>query len=158
MSRARWIPTIVTALALIALTPGCGGGGKDQVSVAELIQKGDQICRTEQAKFAQIQAHPPANASNAADQTKELIQAAESAGSQLGDLEPPDALRAAFESYLSARNRAVDQMKRGQDAADDQDSRAYGAAQAAVVHTAPARRKLARSVGFKVCGSSPGAT
>jgi hypothetical protein len=155
MSRARWIPTIVPALVLVVLTAGCGGG-KEQVSAAELVQKGDQICRTEQAKFSQIQAHPPANASNAADQTKELIQAAESASSQLGNLEPPDALRRPLESYLSARDRAIDQMKHGQDAADDQDSRAYGSAQAAVVHSAPERKKLARSVGFKVCGSSAG--
>jgi hypothetical protein len=155
MSRARLIPTIVPALVLVASTAGCGGG-KDQVSAAELVQKGDQICRTEQAKFSQIQAHPPANASNAADQTKELIQAAESASSQLGDLEPPDELRGPLESYLSARDRAIEQMKHGQDAADDQDSRAYGSAQAAVVHSAPERKKLARSVGFKVCGSSAG--
>jgi hypothetical protein len=155
MSRARWIPTIVPALVLVVLTAGCGGG-KEQVSAAELVQKGDQICRTEQAKFSQIQAHPPANASNAADQTKELIQAAESASSQLGNLEPPDELRRPLESYLSARDRAIDQMKHGQDAADDQDSRAYGSAQAAVVHSAPERKKLARSVGFKVCGSSAG--
>jgi hypothetical protein len=47
-------------------------------------------------------------------------------------------------------------MKRGEDAADNQDSRAYGAAQAAVVHTAPQRRKLAGSLGFKVCSANPG--
>jgi hypothetical protein len=155
MFRARLIQTLVPALVLIALAAGCGGG-KHQVSAAELVQKGDQICRTEQSKFNQIQAHPPANAPNAADQIKELIGAAESASSQLGDLEPPDALRTPFESYLSARGRAVDQMMRGQDAAENQDSRAYGVAQAAVVHTAPARRKLAGAVGFKVCGSDAG--
>jgi hypothetical protein len=155
MFRAKRILLGVPAVAILSLAGGCGGG-KHEVNSAELVQKGDQICRTEQAKFSQIQAHPPANASNAADQTKELIQAAESASSQLGDLEPPDELRGPLESYLSARDRAIDQMKDGQDAADDQDSRAYGSAQAAVVHSAPERKKLARSVGFKVCGSSAG--
>jgi hypothetical protein len=155
MFRTRLIQTLVPALALIALAAGCGGG-KHQVSAAELVQKGDQICRTEQSKFNQIQAHAPANASNAGDQTKELIGAAESASSQLGDLGPPDALRAPLESYLSARDRAVDQMKHGEDAAENQDSRAYGTAQATVVRTAPERRKLARAVGFKVCGSNAG--
>jgi hypothetical protein len=150
------IPMVVPAFAILALGAGCGGGGKDQVTAAELIQKADGICRQEQTKFSQIQTHPPANAPDAADQTKELVQTAESAGSQLGDLEPPDDLRAPFESYLSARGRAIDQMKHGQDAAENQDSRAYGASQAAVVRTAPERRRLARAVGLKVCSTSGG--
>ena len=123
--------------------------GKQSVTAAELVQKGDQICRTEQMGFSQIQAHPPANASIAADQTKELIETAESASSHLGDLEPPDELRAPFENYMSARDRAVDQMKRGEDAAENQDSRVYGAAQAAVVKSAPERKRQARAVGLQ---------
>jgi ElaB/YqjD/DUF883 family membrane-anchored ribosome-binding protein len=153
MSRARMIPMVVPAFAILALGAGCGGG-KDQVTAAELIQKADGICRQEQTKFSQIQTHPPVNASDAADQTKELVQTAESADSQLGDLEPPDELRAPFESYLSARGRAIDQMKHGQDAAENQDSRAYGASQAAVVRTAPERRRLAQAAGLNVCGAN----
>jgi hypothetical protein len=155
MSRARPISLVIPALAILALAAGCGGG-KSQVTAAELVQKADGICRQEQTKFSQIQTHPPANAPDAADQTKELIQTAESADSQLGDLEPPDDLRSPFESYLAARDRAIDQMKHGQDAADKQDSRAYGAAQATVVRTAPERRKLAQAVGLKVCSTNRG--
>jgi hypothetical protein len=146
---------VVPAFAILALGAGCGGG-KNQVTAAELVQKADEICGMEQTKFSQIQAHPPANASVAADQTKELVRTAESADSQLGDLEPPDELRAPFESYLSARGRAIDQMKEGQDAAENQDSRAYGAAQAAVVRTATERRRLAGAVGLKVCSTNRG--
>ncbi len=155
MSRDRRLLLILPAAASIALAAGCGGG-KQQVSAAELVQKGDQICRQEQTKFGQIQTHPPSNASNAADQTKELVQVAESANSQLGKLQPPDELKARLDSYLSARDRAIDQMKNGQGAAENQDSSAYGAAQAAVVKSSPERKKLSRAVGFKVCGSSPG--
>ena len=156
MSRAGLIPIVVPALAIAALGAGCCGGGKQQVSAAELVQKGDQICRDEQTKFRQIQAHPLANASDAADQTKELIQVSENANSGLGDLEPPEAQQAPLDSYLSARDRAIEQMKAGQDAAENQDSKAYAAAQAAVVHTGPQRKKLAVSLGFKVCSSNPG--
>jgi hypothetical protein len=156
MSRAGLIPIVVPALAIAALSAGCGGGGEQQVSAAELVQKGDQICRDEQTKFKQIQAHPLANASEAADQTKELIQVSESANSGLGDLEPPEAQRAPLASYLSARDRAIEQMKAGQDAAENQDSKGYAAAQAAVVHTAPQRKRLAVSLGFRVCSSNPG--
>jgi hypothetical protein len=139
-----------------ALGAGCGGGTQ-QVTAAELDQKADQACREEQAKFKQIQATPPANASEAADQTKALIQVAESASSAIDDLEPPDALREPLDIYLSARGRAIDQMKKGQDAAENQDSGAYGSAQAAVSKSAPQRRKLADSLGFKVCSSNAGA-
>jgi hypothetical protein len=146
---------LIAILATIALGAGCGGG-KQQVTAAELDQKGDQICRDEQTKFREIQAKPLGNASDATDQTKQLIQVAESANSALGALEPPDALRTPLEVYLSARNRAIDQMKRGQNAAENQDSGTYAAAQAAVVQSAPQRKKLAGSLGFKVCSGNPG--
>ena len=45
-------------------------------------------------------------------------------------------------------------MKRGEQAADDQDSAAYGAAQAAVAREASRRAKLARALGLKVCSSA----
>jgi hypothetical protein len=155
MSRAGRTISVFPALAILALAGGCGGGGQ-QVTAAELVQKGDQICRQEQTGFSQIQAHPPANASDAADLTKALVKTAESADSKLSDLQPPDELKVQLDSYLSARDRAVDQLKKGQDAAENQDSATYGAAQAAVVQSAPERRRLARAVGFKVCSANPG--
>ena len=156
MFRDRRSLLLVPALAILSLGIGCGGG-KEQVSASELDQKADQICSTEQTKFKQIQAQAPANASEAADQTKQLIAAAESASSAIDDLEPPDALGGALDIYLGARNDAIDQMKKGQDAAENQDSRTYGTAQAAVSKSAPQRKKLAESLGFKVCSARIGA-
>jgi hypothetical protein len=147
---------LLPVLVIGAFAAGCGGG-KEQVTAAELDRKADQICGTEQAKFKQIQAHPPANATEAADQTKELIGVAEDASSSIDDLEPPDALSGPLETYLSARNGAIDEMKKGQDAAENQDSGAYGAAQAAVAKSASQRQKLADSLGFKVCSAAKGA-
>jgi hypothetical protein len=158
MFRAKRILLVLPALAILALGASGCGGGKHQVTAAELDQQGDQICRDEQSKFREIQAKPLGNASDAVDQTKALIQVAESANSALGDLEPPDALSTPLDIYLSARNRAIDEMKRGQDAAENQDSSTYAAAQAAVVHSAPERKKLADSLGFKVCSTNPGST
>ena len=123
----------------------------------ELQQQADQACRTEQQKFRQIQATPPANASEAVDQTKALIAVAETASSTIDGLEPPAELQGKLDAYLSARGRAIDEMKKGQDAADNQDSHAYGAAQAAVSRSAAERSKLAKSLGLKVCGSNANA-
>ena len=156
MFRDRRFLVVIPALAILSLGIGCGGGTQ-QVTAGELVKKADQACREEQSKFREIQAKPPANASDAADQTKELIKVAEAASSAIDDLEPPDALRGALDIYLGARDQAIDEMKKGQDAADDQDSRAYGAAQAAVDKSAPQRRKLADSIGFKVCSSNANA-
>jgi hypothetical protein len=156
MFRDKRFLLAIPALAVLSLGTGCGGGSQ-QVTAAELVQKADQACREEQSKFREIQATPPANASDAADQTKALIQVAQDASSTIDDLEPPDALRTPLDGYLSARSGAIDEMKKGQDAADNQDSRAYGAAQAAVVKSAPQRRKLADSIGFKVCSSNANA-
>jgi hypothetical protein len=153
MPRPRWSALVPISAVVVALA-GCGGGSKAQVSAAELVQKADTICSQERSGFDRIQAHPPPNASVAADQTGELIQITENASSDLRDLEPPDELRAAFDRYLEARDRVVDQMKRGQDAAENQAAGAYGAAQAAVARDAPERRKLAHALGLKVCSSS----
>src|SRR5215213_8087871 len=136
MFRANRIAALALALTILALAGGCGGG-KEEVTAAELDQKGGQICQEEQGKFNQIQSQPLANASVAADQTKHLVQVSETAQSALDDLEPPDELRTALDSYLSARARAIDQMRKGQEAAENQDSAAYAAAQSAVVKTAP---------------------
>jgi hypothetical protein len=153
MEPRKLIPIGSAAVLLVAATAGCGGG-KDPLSAAELVQKGDAICRDEQSRFSRIQAQPPTNASVAADQTKGLVDAAEDAGSDLRDLEPPEDLRSSYDRYLDARDRAVDQIRKGEDAADDRDSRAYGTAQAAVANTAPSRQRLARALGFAVCSRS----
>jgi hypothetical protein len=157
MNRRLWIPMLLVISLIGALGAGCGGGGKDQVSAAELVQKADQACREEQDRFREIQATPPANATEAADQTKALVQAAENASSAIADLEPPDELRTQFDTYVSARDQAIEDLKKGQDAAENQDSKGYGAAQSALTKGAPDRKKLAGSLGFKVCSRNAGA-
>ena len=154
MSRPRWIAPVLISVVVGALA-GCGGGDSKPLSAAELVQRADEICGKERSSFDRIQAHPPPNASVAADQTDELIKVTQDANSQLRDLKPPEELQSAYNQYLDARDRAVDQMKRGKEAAESQDSAAYGAAQAAVAHEAPQRRKLAQSLGLKDCSSSP---
>jgi hypothetical protein len=154
MVRVRLASLAVPAISIAALSAGCGSG-KEEVSVGELTQKADAICRDEQRRFERIQANAPANASIAADQTSELIGVSRAASSDLGDLEPPESLAETYDRYLEARDRALDQMKRGQEAADNRDSADYAAAQTAVAKSAPERRRLAEAVGLRVCGANP---
>jgi hypothetical protein len=153
MSRPIRIASLVVSVAAGVLAGCGGGGGSEQVTRAELVKRADAICAAEQASFDRVQAHPPPSSRVAAEQTDELIGAAESANSELRGLAPPDRLEAAYMHYLEARDRAVDQMKRGKQAADEADSGAYGAAQAAEAREATRRAKLARKLGLKVCGA-----
>ncbi|HSD24161.1 MAG TPA: hypothetical protein VLB79_07520 [Solirubrobacterales bacterium] len=153
MHRSGWIAIALTSLAAGITIPGCGGGGSERVTAAELVRKADEICGRERSSFARIQAHPPPNASVAADQTDELIKVTQGANSQLRDLRPPEGLQSAYDRYLGARDRVIEQMNRGKDAAQDQNSDAYGAAQAAVARDAPQRRKLAQALGLTVCSA-----
>jgi hypothetical protein len=153
MLRPRWIALTALLVAIGVALPGCGSGS-DRVSAAELTQRADEICGKERRSFGRIQAHAPPNASVAADQTDGLIKVTEDANSELRDLLPPEELESAYDRYLEARDRALDQLKRGRVAAEDQDSAAYGAAQAAAAREALERRKLAEALGLKVCSSS----
>jgi hypothetical protein len=156
MSRARWIPSVVLTAALLALGGAGCGGGKEQVTAAELVQKGDQICRDEQSKFKEIQSAPLVNASDGADQADALHDAAQNAVDSLRDLEPPQAQRDAYGRYLDAKENTLQYFDKGKDAADERDGRAYSEAQAAVAAGAPERASLAKSLGFKVCSQGPG--
>jgi hypothetical protein len=131
MSWDRRTGAVALALAA-AVASGCGGGPED-VTAEELVSKGDEICRLGQERFTEIQDDPPANASEAVEQTDLLIQESEDELNALRDLEPPDELREPYDRYLEARGRFLEFLRRGRDAADE----------------------LAQAVGFQVCSKPP---
>jgi hypothetical protein len=155
MSGTRRIATVGVAAASMAVAAiGCGGG-PEEVSTEELVEKGDEICRQGQERFEEIQSDAPANSNEAVDQTDLLIQESEDELNALRDLEPPDELRDPYDRYLEARGRALEYLRRGRDAADAQDSEAYLEAQNGVAKRARERRDLAEAVGFQVCSRLP---
>lgn len=146
-------PALATApLAIVALVAlaGCGTDS-DQVSAAELVSRGDQICRQGRERFEKVQAQAPADASAAVDQTSELVEIATDELNELRKIRPPDELREPYDAYLEARARSLELLEQGRDAAEDKDAEAYGAAQRAAAATQPKRLKLARAVGFEHC-------
>jgi hypothetical protein len=144
---------VVGAVALVGLLAGCGGGGGTPVSGPELIAKGDELCRAEQQNFKEIQATPPTGASDAANQTGELVASAQKELDALRKLEPPGELSAKYNAYLDAQQRALDQLKRGQNAAEQQDGNTYGKLQKQISDGAQKRHQLAEAVGFKDCSN-----
>jgi hypothetical protein len=147
----------LAAVAIAALVAGCGGG-TTPVSAPELITKGDELCRAEQENFKEIQATPPASASDAADQTGELVSSAQDELDALRDLEPPSDLKAKYDAYLDAQQQALDLLKKGQSAAEDQDGTTYGKLQKQIADGAAKRHELAQAVGFKDCSNPLAAT
>jgi hypothetical protein len=155
MHPRKSIVLVPAGLLLTALAVGCGGG-KEQVTSAELVQKGDRICRDEQSKFTEIQAAPLVNASDGADQAQALHNAAKDSIDSLRHLEPPVPQRAAYDRYLDAKDDTLQYFDQGREAADNRDGSGYSAAEEAVARGAPDRAKLARALGFKVCSQGPG--
>jgi hypothetical protein len=153
---AQAILLTLLAAAAAAAIAGCDGGS-DEVSAEELAQRGDDVCRDLQKRFSEIQAQPPANASEGAGQAGELLGVAEDAQAELREIEPPEELRASYDGYLDARGEVSDALERGQQAAEAQDGEAYGKAQEEAAAGASERRKLARRLGFQVCSQSPDA-
>ena len=144
--RTRFLCATLLAGALAAC-----GEDTEQLSGDQLISRGDELCRDGRERFAEIQRHPPANATEAAEQTEELVEVATDELNGLRDLRPPEELREAYELYLEARGRALERLEEGRDAAKDQDARAYAEAQAELTADQVERLRLARAVGFQVC-------
>jgi len=121
---------------------GSGGGA---------IAQGDEICGAAHEAFADLQRHPPATASDAAELTGRLIDIASDEADQLESLSGSPGFEAQIDRYVAARRRGIEAMRDGQAAAEDRDARAYEQAQAAVADSQRARHRIARRIGFAVC-------
>ena len=154
MHLLRYLALVPLALFPVAAVAGCGG--PEPVSAAELVQKGDAICREEQSKFSQIQATPLVNASEGSDRADQLHDVAKDSIDSLRDLEPPEPQRDPYDRYLDAKENTLQYFDQGKEAADNRDGRAYSAAETAVAQGAPERAQLAKALGFKVCSQGPG--
>lgn len=144
----------VAALAATVMLAGCGEDA-EPVTAAELVSRGDAICSEGRQRFAEVQSEAPPNATAAAAQTAELVRIATDELNELREIRPPDELREPYDRYLEARGRALELLEEGQEAAEDQNAKAYGRAQAEAAAAQAERLKLARAVGFKQC-SRPG--
>ncbi len=129
---------------------GCGGGS-EQVSAEELVERGDRICVEERRQFDQIQAEPLTSAAVGEQQAAQLLAVTEGAQADLRDLEPPEEIRDRYERYLDARDEVGDLLVEGREAAERRDGDVYGKAQEEAAAGAAGRQQLARQLGFTVC-------
>jgi hypothetical protein len=140
------VAVVVAVASLLDLGPFA-----DELSREELIAEGNEICAEAQAAFADLQADPPTTAREAADLTEQLIGISEDELEEIGDLDAPAELDDELDRYLDARERGIELLRDGLEAARDEDATAYAEAQASVAEDQVERLKLAREVGFTEC-------
>jgi hypothetical protein len=144
---ALLIAVIIAVAALLDLGPFAD----EELSEAEFLARGDEICTEAHDRFLNIQRATPRTADDAATLTKELIAIAEEELHEIRDLEEPSTLSAPLHRYLEAREDGIERMREGLKAAEDEDAFGYGSAQSRVADTQPDRFGLAREVGFNEC-------
>jgi hypothetical protein len=147
----------VTLLATVALLPGCGGGGGDggTLTKAELVARGDEICRQGDKQYTELQKNPPKTSEEFATLTEKLIAITKGEVDQMRSLNAPDEVRPALQRYLEARAEGLTILEQGLKAAENDDPQAYIAAQSKMAAGQVKRLKLAQAVGFTEC-SRPG--
>jgi hypothetical protein len=144
---AALVGVIVALAALLDLGPFAD----EELSRAELIAAGDEICERAHEAFVELQDDQPRTAREAHDLTDQLVGIAEDERDEVADLDGPDDVDELVDRYLEARDEGIDALRAGRDAADDDDADAYSRAQAELASAQDERRRLARRVGFREC-------
>jgi hypothetical protein len=152
---------VLAAVAALAAALDLGPFGEDegaQRSTATFTAEGDRICERARDQFADLQGTPPNSAEGAATLTQDLIEISQGELDQIASLEAPAGAEPALQRYLSAREEGIAILKRGLQAAQDENAGAYAVAQAKIAKGQPRRLKLARAVGFTECSRVPEGT
>jgi hypothetical protein len=145
------IAALVGVLIALAALLDLGPFADEELSRAELIARGDEICERAHDAFGELQAEPPRTAREAHDLTDQLVGIAEDERNEVAELDGPDDVDGLVDRYLEARDDGIDALRAGRDAADADDADAYAEAQAEVSAAQDERRRLARQVGFREC-------
>jgi hypothetical protein len=152
--RRLWIAIAalgVAALVAIAIVADLGPFADEELSEAEFLARGDEVCREAHEEFEDLQAQNPNTASEAAGLTGSLIEISEGELDQIRDLNAPASVERPLDRYLGSREDGIEQLQKGLEAAEDGDAFAYADAQAKVAAEQVHRLKLAKQVGFTEC-------
>lgn len=149
---ARRALLAATACAAIIAT-GCGE--KDEpapASAAAAIAEGDEICTAAGEEISTLRADAaPKTPQDAARLTEQVLSVHEQEIADLRALAVPDDLRSDLDRYLVARERGLEPLREGLDAARAGNPTAYAQAQADAAAGQVRRTELARAVGFREC-------
>jgi hypothetical protein len=146
------VPALVLGgLFLLGAAFDLGPFRTEEVSRGELIVRADQICAEANRVFAEQQEKPPQTPEQATELTDNLIGIAEDESKRIAELQGPADVDAEIAAYLEARERGIDLLREGREAAEEGNSDAYEQAQLELERTQPERRAMAREIGFSEC-------
>jgi hypothetical protein len=155
--RPRRLPWVLAGIGVIVVMAALflllDPFGDEELSRAEFLSQGDEICTEAHEAFTDLQDETPATAREAVDLTDQLIGIAEDERDEITELNAPSDLDAKVDAYLTARDEGIDLLHRGLDAAEGDDGAAYAAAQAKLASQQLERRDLAEAVGFTECSA-----
>jgi hypothetical protein len=148
------LAVIVALAALLDIGPFANDGGGSQLSTAQFVAKGDEICKKAHEQFVDLQQVPPKTSSEAAALQQKLIDISEDEVNQVRALGAPSDLESALDRYLRARERGIKVLKEGLKAAQSNDPVAYEKSKRKSFQGQGERTRLAHAVGFTVCSSA----
>jgi hypothetical protein len=153
-NRTAWVAIGILGVAIllaVAIIFDLGPFADGELSEAEFLASGDEICAEAHADFEDLQDSPPRTASEAAELTDELLAISREELDGIRELDGPASLDPALDRYLNAREAGIDELRAGEDAAKGGDALAYAEAQAELASGQLERRELAAKVGFDEC-------
>jgi hypothetical protein len=137
----------VVALLVLPLA-ACGGG----LSRAELVKKGDAICKRVNDQVAKQQ--EPTNAADLAALAKKTVKLSDPAIDDMEALEPPDELEKTFKAFVASLKQQRDLTKQIGDAAGKGDTVKIQQVATEAQKAQAKYRRLSDKIGFKECGGS----
>jgi hypothetical protein len=141
----------VVLLVVLAIVLDLGPFADDELSAAEFLAQGDEICKQAHDEFLDIQGSTPRTAADAEAQVEALIEVAEDERDGILDLGAPDSLAEDIDAYVSDREKGIKTLQAGLAAARDDDPIGYEEAQAELASQQKKRQEVAQEVGFNEC-------
>jgi hypothetical protein len=142
---------LLAAVFLVAALLDLGPFAEQPLTERQFIARADEICRDAHDRFRAVQENQPATAIQAQAQIERLISTAEEELADVEDLREPDSVSESVSRYLEARDKGIDLLRRGLEAARSNDGDAYAEAQADVARGQLARLRLAKEIGLTEC-------
>lgn len=148
--RARLIASL--AVALVATTAACGGGGDDRLSQEEFKEQANAICDKYDRRIQALETpSSPEEVSGFVDQVIPLLQ---KGISELRALNPPAEAEDDYDRMLDETAKAVPAARQLADAATENDAAAVQEALAAARKADQASDEIATKLGLTGCASS----
>jgi hypothetical protein len=141
----------IILLFTLAILLDLGPFADEDLSAAEFLAQGDEICKQAHDEFLEVQGPTPRTAADAEAQVEALIEIAEEERDAILDLAAPESLAEDVDAYLAEREVGIKTLKDGLAAARDDDPIAYEEAQAELASQQARRHDVAQKLGFNKC-------